>query len=167
VIGDPFPRKRAKRVSTQKDAPVTSVIQTRIKQKPRGRSFEPGNGFGAEHRWVKGGPSPNPSGRPACKEISKALRERLASPKPIRPKTGAERIAKVWFDQSLDGNIAAIVSLADRCEGRPATTVTFGDREDPLQPMMEAVVGMYKLEQARAPQLEAANGEEGSNEDED
>ncbi len=104
----------------------------RVKKKPRGRSFEKGNGFGSEHRFKKGQPSANPGGRPRCKEISKALRERLAAEKAIPAKTGAEKLAKEWYEQSLGGNIMALVSLADRVEGRPAQSIQFDDREDPL-----------------------------------
>jgi hypothetical protein len=141
AIGDPFPfekkvksSKRVKRGRKQQLAPVT-----RVKKRPRGRSFEPGNGFGAEHRFVKGQPSANPSGRPLCKEISKALRERLASDKPIPAKTGAEKIAKEWFEQSLGGNISAIVSLTDRCEGRPAITVHGDGAPDQIMLLVEAM----------------------------
>lgn len=116
--------------SSSKLAPVTSVIQVRVKQRPRGRSFEKGNGFGSEYRFVKGQPSANPSGRPLCKEITKALVERLASATPIPAKTGAEKIAKKWFEQSMDGNIPAIISLANRVEGCPATAVTVNGSGD-------------------------------------
>jgi hypothetical protein len=104
-------------------APDTRAIAIRIKKRPRGKSFEAGNGYGAEFRFKKGMPSANPSGRPRCKEISKALRQRLESEKSLPAKTGAEKIAKVWEEQARRGNIAAIVSLANRVEGCPATTI--------------------------------------------
>jgi len=147
-------------MSSVKFAPIL-----RVKKKPRGRSFEPGNGFGAEHRFVKGQPPANPGGRPKCKEISKALRERLASDKPIKAKTGAEKLANAWYEQASDGNIAALVSLADRCEGRPATTVVMGEREDVLGPLLESVQGMYELEQRKAGVRQLTTGDE--NEDEE
>jgi hypothetical protein len=114
------------------DTRVSKVSIVRIKKRPRGKSFEPGNGFGSEHRFKKGMPSANPSGRPLCKEISKALNERLAATKPILAKTGAEKIAKVWEQQARDGNIAAIVSLANRVEGCPATSVTVNEETNKL-----------------------------------
>jgi len=103
--------------------PDTGVSIVRIKKRPRGKSFQPGNGFGSEHRFKKGMPSANPSGRPLCKEISVALRDRLASDRPIPAKTYAEKVAKKWLDESLDGNIAAIVSMSNRVEGCPATAM--------------------------------------------
>jgi hypothetical protein len=177
AIGDPFPfekrgakvvksAKRVKREDQQQLAPVTRVVPiTRIKKKPRGRSFEPGNGFGSEHRFKKGQPSANPSGRPLCKEISKALRERLASDKPIPAKTGAEKIAKQWYEQSLDGNIAAIVSLADRCEGRPSITVTGDGGQDKIMLLIEGMTNRSREighpEGWIAPlELEAGDGDE-------
>jgi hypothetical protein len=108
-------RKLRERVTHEELAPVPRV---KVKKKPRGRSFEPGNGFGSATRYKKG-ESGNPSGRPACKEISKALRERLESDKPLPARTYAEKLAKEWVEQGLGGNVSAIVSAADRVEGRP------------------------------------------------
>src|SRR5271156_1540345 len=106
--------KGGKSVTRGALTPDTRVSIVRIKKRPRGKSFQPGNGFGSEHRFKKGMPSANPSGRPLCKEISVALRDRLASDRPIPAKTYAEKVAKKWLDESLDGNIAAIVSMSNR-----------------------------------------------------
>jgi hypothetical protein len=148
--------KLSKRESKQRLAPVTSVIQVRVKQRPRGRSFEKGNGFGSEYRFVKGQPSANPSGRPLCKEITKALVERLASATPLPAKTGAEKIAKKWFEQSMDGNVAAIVSLANRVEGCPATSVAVNGAGDNLPLLLE---GLARIHAERYP--EGAEDDEG------
>jgi hypothetical protein len=110
----------------------TRASITRIKKRPRGKSFQPGNGFGSEHRFKKGMPSANPSGRPLCKEISVALRERLASDGPIPAKTGAEKPANAWYQQAKDGNVPALVSLANRVEGCPAVSISHDGTGDNL-----------------------------------
>jgi hypothetical protein len=124
-------------VSNRTLAPVPSV---KIKKRPRGKPFEKGHGFGAEHRF-KPGQSGNPEGRPKCKEISKALRELLASERRLPAKTGAEKIARKWFEQGLLGNVAALVSLADRCEGRPNISISSDGTGDNL-PLL--IAGMYE-----------------------
>jgi hypothetical protein len=126
----------AESVTNRNLAPVPSV---KIKKRPRGRSFEKGHGFGAEHRF-KPGQSGNPKGRPKCKEISKALRELLASDRPFRPKTGAEKLALTWFKQSLKGNVPALVSLSDRCEGRPNISIGFGSANGDNVPTLIAAM---------------------------
>jgi hypothetical protein len=118
-------------VSHGKLAPVTSAVIVRIKKKPRGKPFQPGHGHGAATRF-KPGQSGNPSGRPLCKEITKALNERMAATKSLPAKTGAEKIAKVWDELARDGNIAAIVSLSNRVEGMPATSVRIDKEGDNL-----------------------------------
>jgi hypothetical protein len=127
--------KLAKGVRRGALAAATTAVK--IKKRPRGKPFPKGHSIGAEFRWKKGDPSPNPSGRPACKEISKALREILASEKLFQPRTGAERLAIKWFLQSLGGNITALISLADRVEGKAATSISIQEREnDPLDQLI-------------------------------
>jgi hypothetical protein len=116
-------RKLRERPTHEELAPVPRV---KVKKKPRGRSFEKGNGFGSATRY-KPGQSGNLLGRPACKEISKALRERLESDTPLPARTYAEKLAKEWIEQGLAGNVGAIVSAADRVEGRPGVSVTLGE----------------------------------------
>jgi hypothetical protein len=128
-------RKLSKRVTREALAPAPRV---KIKMKPRGRSFERGNGFGSATRY-KPGQSGNPDGRPQCKEISKALRERLESDKPIPARTYAERLAKEWVEQGLGGNVSAIVSLADRTEGRPAVCVSLNEGPGPIEVLIASM----------------------------
>jgi hypothetical protein len=117
IVSKPKSRKGVTRVNL---APVPRV---KIKKRPRGKPFEKGNGFGSATRYKKG-ESGNPDGRPACKEISKALRVRLESDKALPARTYAEKLAKEWVEQGLGGNVSAIVSVADRVEGRPAVSVS-------------------------------------------
>ena len=119
-------RKQKFRTATSRD--VNGL--PKIKKRPRGRPFEKGNTLSLPYRFKKG-VSGNPSGRPKCKEISKALRERLESDTPLAARTYAEKVAKEWTDLALHGNIAAIVSLANRDEGCPATTIV-SDGPNPL-----------------------------------
>jgi hypothetical protein len=69
---------KPERLCQQNLAPVISPPTVRVKKKPRGKSFEPGNCFGSEHRFKKG-ICPNPGGRAKSHEISVALRELLKS----------------------------------------------------------------------------------------
>jgi Family of unknown function (DUF5681) len=84
------------------------------------------------------GESGNPKGRSsepqkAAHLLSKALCERLPQvgtkrSLKTRGRTYTQQIADVWIEQSLNGNIAAILSLSNRVEGTPPATLTV-DRE--------------------------------------
>jgi len=165
AIGDPFPRKVSKRVSTQDSTPPLSVIGPKPKARPRGKSFEKGNGFGSEHRFKKGCPSPNPGGRPKSAYISEALRAKLKSEttKPLKARTYAEKLVDEWVEQGLDGNVAAIAAIADRAEGRPAITVVSDGRPDNLTLWCESI---KELHLAQNPQLVAGDDLEDENENE-
>jgi Family of unknown function (DUF5681) len=91
-------------------------------------SFEKGNGFGSEYRF-KPGESGNPGGRAKSAELSSALRAKLKSDKvqKLPSRTFAEKLSDKLVEEGLDGNVAAIVAIADRTEGKPATSITLGD----------------------------------------
>jgi hypothetical protein len=57
------------------------------------KTFDPNIGIGT--RWKKGGPSPNPAGRPRSRLLSNALTAKLAEVKPDDPegRTFAQVIA--------------------------------------------------------------------------
>ena len=116
--------KREAKQALKAFAPAASAAGIRIKKKPRGKSFQPDNGYGSEYRWKKG-QSGNPSGRPKCSEISKALRRNLGADAllPRHGRTYAEQLADMWIRVALSGNVAAISGIADRCEGKPPVTV--------------------------------------------
>ena len=110
------------------------------KRKPRGKPFQPKNRHGAAFRWKKGDPSPNPGGRPRSAEISRAARALLAMEVPGDPagRTFAERIVWQWAREAIRGNVSAGEALADRSEGKPATTISVQEqREDPLAQLIE------------------------------
>jgi Family of unknown function (DUF5681) len=132
------------RVRSGKSAPESSAIRLKVKGKPRGKSFEPGNGHGSSWRF-KPGESGNPSGRPRHKEISKALRARLESqgPLPKRGRTGAEVLADKWFEQAENGNVVALASLADRAEGRAPISVGVSDGNAGLIALVAAVEELH------------------------
>jgi hypothetical protein len=74
------------------------------------------------YRWKKGGPSPNPGGRPRTAHISEALRAALES-------GGAEQLASVLLGlatgrkRGTPVQIAALREIADRTEGKPHQSV--------------------------------------------
>lgn len=115
------------------DSSVTKVSIVRVKKRPRGKSFEPGNGFGAEHRF-KPGVSGNLSGRPLCKEVNAASRSFLASGihKSPRAQTNAEAIVAAQGRKAKKGDLGAAQFLADRAEGRPAVSVNVDGQGDNL-----------------------------------
>jgi Family of unknown function (DUF5681) len=130
-----------------KFTPDTRVAIIRVKKRPRGKSFEPGNGFGAEHRFKKGMPSANPSGRPLCKEVNAASRSFLASGihKSPRAQTNAEAIVAAQGRKAKKGDLGAAQFLADRAEGRPAVSVHTDAGGDNLA----ILIGMMAEESAK------------------
>jgi hypothetical protein len=91
------------------------------------------------YRWKKGGPSPNPGGRPKTAHISEALRaalengeaEQLASTL-LALATGRKRGSPV--------QIAALREIADRTEGKPiqAMAVDLKAQEGLAEPIHRA-----------------------------
>ena len=148
-----------------KFTPDTRVAIVRVKKRPRGKSFEPGNGFGSEHRFKKGMPSANPSGRPICKEVNAASRSFLASGihKSPRAQTNAEAIVAAQGRKAKKGDLGAAQFLADRAEGRPAVSVNMTPGGDNLAILIahmherSAVVGPPEGFVPRQRVLEASN----------
>lgn len=74
------------------------------------------------YRWKKGGPSPNPGGRPKTAHISQALRAALEKGK-------ADELASVLLALAAGRKkgsavqIAALREIADRTEGKPHQSV--------------------------------------------
>jgi hypothetical protein len=122
-------------------APVEGVIQIKPKGKPRGKAFSKNNKHGLATRFQPG-ESGNPKGRSSEQQkaahlLSKALIERLPQigtkrSLKTRGRTYTQQIADVWIEQSLSGNIPAIISLSNRVEGCPASTVTVDKDGDNL-----------------------------------
>jgi hypothetical protein len=109
----------------------------RGKKLPRGTKFQRGNTIGIATRFQPGNRA-NPGGRPKSKLISEALRWMLATPisRPILPETKAEELAAKLISLGRSGKLGAIIEVADRSEGRPATTLNFGEHADPLAEMI-------------------------------
>jgi hypothetical protein len=74
------------------------------------------------YRWKKGGPSPNPGGRPRTAHISQALRAVLESGE--AEQLAFELIALAKGRKRGTGvQIAALREIADRTEGKPHLAV--------------------------------------------
>jgi hypothetical protein len=71
--------------------------------------------------FVKGAPSPNPTGRPRSSTFDQAVRAGLADVDPLDPQARAR--ADVMFDKiyqkAREGNLEAIEFLAERAGGKP------------------------------------------------
>ncbi len=155
-------RNFPKRVSGETFAPETS-LKVRIKKRPRGKSFERGNGFGSATRF-KPGQSGNPSGRPRNAEIGKAVRARLSevAHHDKHKRTYAELIADEWIAQGLQGNVAALSSLAERAEGR-VPVASPGDGEQ--SPLAMLILSMNSRSAEIGPPENSTHQLEGADED--
>ena len=84
---------------------------------------------GKFHRWKKG-QSGNPSGRPKCKTLSNAYRNKLEEVVPNDPegRTWAELIAEAQVRDAVRGSVQAAREIADRTEGRARQSIEFEDK---------------------------------------
>jgi Family of unknown function (DUF5681) len=84
---------------------------------------------GKPFRWKKG-QSGNLSGRPKCKTLSEAYKNKLEEPVPNDPegRTWAELIAEGQVRDAVRGNVQAARELADRTEGRARQAIEFEDK---------------------------------------
>lgn len=112
-----------------------------LKKKARGRSFAKGNTVGAAFHF-KPGQSGNPSGRTSEEQraaalISKALIARLPQKGSKRllnsaGRTFTQKLADKMVESGLDGDVGAIVAIADRIEGKPAVSIVGDGNESPI-----------------------------------
>lgn len=78
----------------------------------------------ANLRPFKKGESGNPSGRPKTKDLSDALRRKLAEKMPdAADKTIADAVADSLVKKAIDGDVQAIREVWNRVEGMPLRTV--------------------------------------------
>lgn len=140
----------------------------KVKRRPRGKPFPKNHTYGLATRF-KPGQSGNPNGRPRCKEINRAARAHLAEVDPADPhgRTFAEEYVDVLSGLALSGNISAISLLADRAEGKPATSLTVDQGQDSfaiLIASMKERSAEIGLAEGRQRQL-TQGGANGSNEE--
>jgi hypothetical protein len=88
--------------------------------------------IGESTRFKKGGPSPNPGGRPKTRLLSEALRVRLAEPVPAdgEGRTYAEVVAHNLVELACTkgaGAVAAANEIFDRAEGKPTQRLDVND----------------------------------------
>lgn len=134
-----------------KITPADGLIKIKPKGKPRGIAFPKNNSYGLATRF-KPGQSGNPNGRTseeqrAASLLSKALTERLpqvGTKASLRchGRTFTQKLADVWIQQGLDGNIGAIVAIADRIEGKPAVSISHDGSGDNLSVL---IAGMHEM----------------------
>jgi len=118
----------------KKFATVLSPELPKVKKRPRGRPFAPGNSLSLPYRF-KPGQSGNPGGRPKSKEINESSRKFLASDigKSPRVQTNAELIVAKIGHRAKKGDLGAAQFLADRAEGRPAISISHDGAGDNLR----------------------------------
>ncbi|MGB8801877.1 MAG: DUF5681 domain-containing protein [Candidatus Acidiferrales bacterium] len=157
---------RKSREGNEGFAPATRVQAKGVPKRPRGRAFPKGHTIGIATRFIPG-VSGNPTGRPqGAAEISKALRTQLASDLKIPARTYAEKVARKWLEESLRGNIAAIVSLSNRVEGTPVSSVYLDGSGDNFATYIAMHVGQRGEDgeivhpEGWQPPLELTSGEE-------
>ncbi len=73
-----------------------------------------------EHRWRKGGPSPNPGGRPKNLPITEALRKALT------PRACELLVKRIIRQAQKSGKAKEWEPIADRIEGKPIQRVAHG-----------------------------------------
>lgn len=132
--------KLSKRVRKHSSKKLTPALSVKAKKRPRGKSFEKGNGWGSEHRF-KPGQSGNPGGRPKSAELSTALKAKLRSDttRKLKARTYAEKLCDELVAQGLDGNVSAIIAIGDRTEGKPAVTILDDGRPNQLTLLIDSM----------------------------
>jgi len=151
-------KKSRNGVTREKLAPPTTQLAPviKVKQKPRGKPFEKGNHYGLASRFRKGDPSPNPAGRPSYKKQNEACRAQLAEvvprhelhaaklPAQLFGKTYAELNAWVMEQEGIRGNISALAEIADRAEGKPGTSLSIDQGDDPIAVLIAGMEAMSR-----------------------
>jgi uncharacterized protein DUF5681 len=132
--------RSAKRETQQQLTPDLRRKLIRLKKRPRGKSFEPGNSYGLATRFQKGNRA-NPGGRPSYKKYSEALRALVAADpdETFEINSNAAALAARVVKMGKKGNISAIREIGDRCEGRPAITVHSDGSPDQIMLLVEAM----------------------------
>jgi Family of unknown function (DUF5681) len=158
--------KSSKREKKQNLTPVVrgKYKKHKLRYRPRGKSFEKGNTVGLSTRFKEGN-RVNPGGRPKAKIISDACRAVVSSDltEKMRPQTRAEKVASKLFGLAERGNISAIRELADRCEGRPAITVTGDGSQDKIMLLIQGMTERSREighPEGWVPPLQLESGEE-------
>lgn len=151
-----------------------SALVPATKKKPRGRPFEKGNKIG--NRFKKGEPSANPNGRPPSRQIAQSYRDWISGdvtleelkrhglPRELFGHSRAEVVAWVRGEQTLRGDLAAGVELADRSEGKPGTAATGNSGDDPVADLLQGMAQLHIFygRPEGMPKREVSSDEEGA-----
>jgi len=109
-------------------------------------NFDPAIGKGTQ--WRKGGPSPNPGGRPRSRLLSSALGAKLAEIKPgdRESRTYAEVVAANLIGVACSQGHSAVTAAADianRLEGRATQRLDMNDISADLAQRSDAELRFY------------------------
>jgi hypothetical protein len=133
-----------------------------LRRAARGRPFSKGNTFGLSTRFKEGNRA-NPGGRPKSKKLSDAYRRLLESDvsDPIPVNTEAEYIARKVLHLAKRGSLPAAREIADRCEGRPALSISVHEGPDPVTVLIQEMQGMHaRIAADNRPQLTDGEAQE-------
>lgn len=116
----------------------------KVKGRPRGKGFLPGNTHGNRFRP---GESGNPSGRPKCKKINEAARKFLGSDldKPLRIQTVADAVVAKGIRKAKKGDLGWATFLANRAEGLPVQGLSIQNENDPLKTLCDLMTERYSV----------------------
>ncbi len=130
-------KRKTKTGKTVKSKQATTKQPRNIKKEPRSKSSKNKADRLKGHRWKKGDPSPNPSGRPKgalC--LTTALRVLLSQKGKTKKEKYKELIEKL-FEEATDGNAKLMQLIFDRIDGKLADRVISTDT-GPLEDIDEA-----------------------------
>jgi hypothetical protein len=129
--------------------PTGGDLRTRPKQK-RGNP-----------NWRKGGPSPNPGGRPKTRQFSEAARNWFAAEHERAPHmSNAEALVEFLGNEAFGGEVAAARALIEYAEGKPKQSIDLNVEETKrewAEGQLERVMEKLNLQREEAVEWMRAN----------
>lgn len=109
----------------------------------------------------KKGTSGNPAGRPEkAKAITQMLTSALNEAHGSGDKTKMRAVIDAWIAAAINGELPAIIAIADRIDGKPAqeSTVTIDDKRDATDWTRDELVAFLNEQAAGGDGAAKANG---------